>query len=168
MRPPRARSALLVLLAAAAVALVTYGVLEPAGSTTSRRAAPALPRTTLFGPPVTLAALRGHPAVVIFWASWCPGCHREAPAVERFARSAAGRGRVITVDYSDGGDWHGFVRRYAWSVPVFADRDGTLGAAYGINGLPATVILDARGRIAATSVLPQTVSSLTRALETGA
>ena len=50
---------------------------------------------------MTLADLRGHPFAVAFWASWCPGCHTEAPALERFATSPSGRGKVVAIDYSD-------------------------------------------------------------------
>jgi cytochrome c biogenesis protein CcmG, thiol:disulfide interchange protein DsbE len=161
-RPLNRRFVLLVGLGALAVALVAFGVLRPAS--TKPREAPALPARTLAGKPVTLAGLRGHSTAVVFWASWCGDCHVEAAAVERFARSAAGRGRVIGVDYSDGGDWRKFLHEYDWSFPVFGDPDGTLGAAFGIHALPTTVVLDARGRIVSSSAAVQTVSSLTRAL----
>jgi cytochrome c biogenesis protein CcmG, thiol:disulfide interchange protein DsbE len=164
MRLLRHRLALRATLAAVAGAAVAYGVFQPAGGG-ARRAAPALPATTLAGRAVTLAQLRGRPALIVFFASWCPGCHQEAPAVERFARSAAARGHVVAVDYDDYGDWRAFLRRYGWTVPVFGDRDGTLGAAYGISGLPATVVLDASGRIVSTSASPQTVASLRSALQ---
>ena len=34
----------------------------------------------------------GRPALVVFWASWCEPCAREAPALERFSLSPFGRG----------------------------------------------------------------------------
>jgi len=162
MRLPRRRLALQLALVAVAAAALAYGLSRPAS--TRRIEAPALPRTTLAGAPVTLAQLRGHAEVIVFFASWCGGCHREAPAVARFAGSRAGRGRVIAIDYDDYGDWRAFLRQYRWSIPVFGDRDGILGAAYGINGLPATVVLDSGGRIVSTSARPQTYGSLERAL----
>ena len=82
---------------------------------------------------MTLAELRGHPAAVVFWASWCTDCHVEASAVERFARSAAGRGRVVGVDYDDGGDWRAFLRTHGWRFPVARRRRAAaIGAAFGI------------------------------------
>ncbi len=160
------RHALRIALAALAVALLAYGLL--AHPATTRRAAPPLPTRTLSGPPTTLAMLRGHAAVVIFWASWCDDCKHEAPAVARFARSAAGRGHIVAIDYADGGDWSAFLRRYGWSFPVLADRSGEVGAAFRIPALPATVFLDPGGRIVSTSDGAQTVRSLTQGLAAAA
>jgi cytochrome c biogenesis protein CcmG, thiol:disulfide interchange protein DsbE len=159
------RLALRAALVALALALLAYGVIEQASS--SRRRAPALPARAVSGATVTLAQLRGHTAAVVFFATWCGDCHKEATAVARFAHSATGRGRVIAVDYSDGGDWRAFVHAYDWSFPVFGDRDGTLGDAYRVEALPTTVIIDARGRIAQTSARVQTVASLTSELAAG-
>jgi peroxiredoxin len=159
------RLALRAALGALALALLAYGVLDHASS--SRRAAPALPARAVSGETVTLAHLRGHAAAVVFFATWCGDCHEEAAAVARFARSARGRGRVIAVDYSDGGNWRAFVHSYDWSFHVFSDRDGTLGDAYRVEALPTTVIIDARGRIAQTSARVQTVASLTSELAAG-
>jgi cytochrome c biogenesis protein CcmG, thiol:disulfide interchange protein DsbE len=145
-----------------AIALLVAGLL--AHASTARRRAPALPRQTLSGTPTTLAELRGRPAVVLFWAPWCTPCQHEATAVERFARSSAGRGRIVAVDDDYGGGWRGFVRRYGWTLPVLADANLTVGDAYAIPGLPTTVFLDRNGRIAAMSSGAQTLASLTRGL----
>ncbi len=113
-------------LLAAAVALAVFGLASsqsPAGG----RLAPGLPRERLSGAPVTLASLLagagGRPALVVFWASWCGPCAEEAPALERFYRSAAGRGRLVGVDWSDplSADARSFVRRYGWTFPVLRD-----------------------------------------------
>jgi thiol-disulfide isomerase/thioredoxin len=161
------RYALRVALAALILALLAYGLLAHASN--RRQLAPALPTHTLSGQPTTLSELRGHAAVVVFWASWCPGCKAEASAVERFARSPAGRGRVVAIDYSDGGNgWRGFLRQYAWTFPVLADPDGVTGDAFRIHFLPTTVFLDPEGRIAATAAGAQSVASLTRGLAAAA
>jgi cytochrome c biogenesis protein CcmG, thiol:disulfide interchange protein DsbE len=160
------RHALRVALVALALALLSYGLLSRAA--TARRRAPALPTTELRGSPVTLAALRGRPAVVVFFASWCPDCKHEAAAVERFARSATGRGRVVAIDYDDGGDWRGFLQRYGWSFPVLSDSSGQTGAAFRIPFLPTVVFLDAEGRIVSTSSVTQTVASLEHGIASAA
>jgi cytochrome c biogenesis protein CcmG, thiol:disulfide interchange protein DsbE len=133
------------------------------------RVAPALPRERLAGPPTSLATLRaaahGRPALVVFWASWCEPCRREAPAVERFALSAAGRGRVVGVDWSDEAQSaRRFVHEYRWSFPNLRDGEGTDGYAYGLTGLPTTFVIGADGRIEATLRGPQTEQTLGRAL----
>ena len=160
------RYALRTVLSVVILALLAAGLLGHAS--TARRRAPALPSRTVSGRPTTLAELRGHAAAVVFWASWCPACKTEAGAVERFARTPAGRGRVIAIDYSDGGDWRSFLRDYRWSFPVFADPSGTLGDAFRIHSLPSTVFLDADGRIASTSAAPQTLASLASGLSAAA
>src|SRR5436309_3364866 len=38
------------------------------------------------GGALDLAALRGKPVVLNFWASWCDPCRQEADVLERFAR----------------------------------------------------------------------------------
>ena len=155
------RRAIRLAVGAVALGLLAYGLLHHAPA---RSAAPPLPAKRLAGAEVSLSRLRGHAFVVVFWASWCLGCRNEATAVERFARSAAGRGRVVTIDYQDGGDWRAFLSRYHWRLPVFQDLDGFTGDAYGIAALPATVFLDSNGKIVARSSGTQTVATLTRGL----
>jgi thiol-disulfide isomerase/thioredoxin len=163
----RLRSAgLLGLAAAALAALVVFG-LAP-GKTVIGRIAPALPRERLAGTPLSLAALlagaHGRPSVVVFWASWCGPCVREAPALERFSR-AGGHGRIVGVDWSDARTGAlAFIRRYGWTFPTVRDSEGRVGNAYGMTGLPTIYVLDGRGRIRLTLRGPQTEASLSRAL----
>lgn len=178
-RVRRGRVALWLLAPAVLIALLAVG-LAGKGATAGRRA-PALPAQALVGRPVTLAALLGaggsagsaassgggeHAALVLFWASWCTPCQQEAPAVERFARSAAGRGRIVGVDYGENerGPPRAFLRRYGWSFPNLRDPDARAGGAYDLANLPSTFVIDAHGRIRETLRGPQTEASLTRAL----
>jgi len=146
-------------------ALAVFGL--AASGSSSGRAAPALPRERLAGAPVTLSSLvaGGRPALVVFWASWCGPCEREAPALERFATDSQGRGRVIGVDWSDGlAGARSFIARYRWTFPNLRDSEGTVGNAYHLIGLPTTFVLDAHGRIRSVLRGPQDEASLARAL----
>jgi cytochrome c biogenesis protein CcmG/thiol:disulfide interchange protein DsbE len=154
----------LVICAAVIVALFLFGFRSEGGR--EGRVAPALPSTSLNGPPVTLAAFRGKPVFVVFWASWCGPCHDEAPALERFSRSAAGRGHLVGVDWNDPqiGQARTFIRHYRWTFPVLRDSEGFIGGRYGLANLPTTFLIDASGRIRETLPGPQTEHSLQTAL----
>jgi thiol-disulfide isomerase/thioredoxin len=118
---------------------------------------------------VTLASLlagaHGKPALVVFWASWCGPCAQEAPALERFSETAAGRGRIVGVDWSDGRSGAvQFLRRYAWTFPNLRDAEGLVGNSYGLTGLPTTFVIDPDGRIHTALRGPQSERSLRSAL----
>jgi thiol-disulfide isomerase/thioredoxin len=156
------------LALAAAVALTVIGLSSDRSAQV--RAAPALPRESLVGPAVTLAGLeRGagsHGSLVVFWASWCGPCVREAPAFERFATSPAGRGRLVGVDWSDAlSGARAFIRRYGWTFPVLRDGEGVVGNDYRLTVLPTTFVLDGKGHIRAELRGPQSEASLQRALQ---
>jgi thiol-disulfide isomerase/thioredoxin len=165
--PRRLRLLGWTLVAVGAIAaLAVFGL---ASHPLSGRAAPALPSERLAGAPATLASLLagtgGRPALVVFWASWCGPCAREAPALERFSQSPAGKGRIVGVDWSDAlSGAHAFVRQYRWSFPVLRDGEGTVGNAYRLTGLPTTFVVDAHGRIRAVLRGPQSERSLQTAL----
>jgi thiol-disulfide isomerase/thioredoxin len=158
----------LALVAIAIAALVVFGLASV--HSTVGRAAPALPRERLVGPPVTLATLRtagaGHPVLVSFWASWCGPCAREATALERFSLSPSGRGRLVGVNWSDARSGaRSFIRRYGWTFSNLRDAEGTVGNDYHLSGLPTTFVVDSSGRIRAELRGPQDVASLKRAAE---
>jgi len=155
------------LLVIAALALAARVGLSSSSAT--GRLAPALPREALVGAHLSLtrvlAGAGGRPVLVVFWASWCGPCAQEAAALEHFSKSAAGRGRIVGVDWSDPlNGARAFVRRHAWTFPNTRDAEGTVGSAYRLTGLPSTFVIDSHGRIRATLRGPQSERSLTRAL----
>lgn len=164
------RLRLLAVAFVCVAAIAAAAVFGLASHPASGRPAPALPREALAGHPVTLTGLLagagGRPALVVFWASWCGPCAQEAPDLERFYRSAAGRGRLVGVDWSDPvtGAARSFMRRYGWTFPNLRDAEGTVGNDYRLSGLPNTFVLDARGRIREVLNGPQTFDSLAAAL----
>ncbi len=155
-------------IAAAIAILIVFGLSSSRSASVGRKA-PALPSERVAGAPATLAQLlasaHGRATLITFWASWCGPCAKEAPALERFSQSAAGQGRLVGVDWSDGlSGAREFVARHGWTFPVLRDAEGTVGNDYRLTGLPTTFVLDASGRIRDVLRGPQTPSTLTRAM----
>jgi thiol-disulfide isomerase/thioredoxin len=160
---PRARWAAVGVLAVAAV--VGVEIASGGGSDQAGRAAPPLPAKALRPPGVDLAGLRGKPALVDFFASWCDPCAEEAPTLRKLSAALAGKATVVAVDWDDaGGAARAFVRKHRWTFPVLADTSGAAGEKYGLSGLPTSFVLDPRGRIVATFRGPQSEATLRRAL----
>jgi cytochrome c biogenesis protein CcmG/thiol:disulfide interchange protein DsbE len=153
----------------AVAAIVVAELASGGGSKQTGRAAPPLPTKALRPPAVGLAALRGKPALVDFFASWCEPCGAEAPTLRALSRAVAGEANVVAIDWDDAGAAaRAFVRKHGWTFPVLADTDGTAGEKYGLVGLPTSFVLDPHGRIVATFRGPQSEATLRRALREAA
>ena len=166
-RGPR-RLLLIALVIVAVAVLAVFGLASNRSASLGRKA-PALPREHLAGPNVTLASVlasaHGRATLVVFWASWCGPCVREAPAIERFSESSSGRGRVVGVDWSDAlSGARSFIAHHAWTFANVRDSEGTVGNAYRLTGLPTTFVLDSSGHIRAALRGPQDAGTLARAM----
>ena len=122
--------------------------------------------TDLDGRDLDLATLRGKPAVVVVWGSWCTPCRAEAPDVVEAARRLKGEADVVGVNIRDPSTSQAksFVRRFAVPYPSFYSPDGQALLAFSgtltPNSIPSFVVLDAQGRVAASiiGVLPSTTT----------
>jgi peroxiredoxin len=127
------------------IALVIVGVRAYTTRGTVSGPAPSIEAQAVDGAPVSLAALRGEPVMVHFWATWCPICRAEQGSVAAIARDH----RVVTVAMQSGDATT--VRRYLreqdWQVPAVADEDGALSRAFGVRAVPATFFVDRQGQV---------------------
>ncbi len=155
----------LALLTAAVIAGLIIVELATSGSGQSARPAPALPSQVLHGPSVDLESLRGRPALINFWASWCTPCREEAPSLARLARDVKGTARVVGVDWNDTtSNARDFIKQHHLTYPILRDGSSTVGERFGLTGLPTTFVLDSDGRIVRTLRGPQTPATFRAAL----
>ena len=160
----RGRAIGLGVLACVVVGVVGAELLT-AGGSSSARPAPQLPDQVLAGPRVDLASLRGKPALVNFWASWCPPCRQEAPELKRFDETLGDKANLVGVDWNDTTDnAKKFIAQAGWQYPILRDPSQAVGTAYGLGGLPTTFVLNSQGQIVETLRGPQTAAKLRAAL----
>ena len=136
---------ILVLLAACSSGAATEG---PAVETLSG-VAPALGGETLTGEVLDPADLAGHVLVVNLWATWCGPCEREQPILAEAARAhQAGGVAFLGIDERDDPDAaRRWLERYDVPYPSLSDPSGYLAYRFGAPFLPATIVIDADGRL---------------------
>jgi peroxiredoxin len=102
------------------------------------------------GRTVQLSDLRGSVVLLNFWATWCPPCQEEVPALSRLNERLAGTAfRMVTISIDEGGSSavESFFRASGYRLPTLLDPADTVGKLYGITGVPETFIIDPQGVI---------------------
>ena len=158
-----------VLLAAALVGLLSYGVAQRGEDTSLAAALARGERVPAPEPDNALALLggadgdarsvadfRGKVVVLNVWASWCDPCTTELPLLERTQKRISPRGgTVVGLNARDvSSDALEFVRRFDLTFPSLRDRDAELAREYGAQKYPETFVLDRRGRVVAKRIGP--------------
>jgi thiol-disulfide isomerase/thioredoxin len=103
------------------------------------------------GGTLSMAALRGRPLVVNFWATWCPPCVKEMPQLDRFHKQYSSRGwQVVGLAIDNAKAVEEFLRKTPVGFPIgLGGLHGTqLARALGnVHGaLPFTAVFAANGR----------------------
>jgi thiol-disulfide isomerase/thioredoxin len=113
----------------------------------------------------SLARHRGQVVLLNIWATWCPPCREEMPALQRFARENAGRVVVLGVDQ---GESAGVARAYAKergvTFPILVDEQQQYGRAYSALGMPTSVIVGRDGRVIKGVDGPMTIEMMREAV----
>ena len=107
--------------------------------------APPLSGRLLDGRQVSLADYRGAPLLVHFWATWCPVCRLEEGGIEAVSE----RWPVVTVATGSGEaeEVRAYLRGQGVSLPVLVDPGGEIARRWGVQGVPASFVLDGGGRV---------------------
>jgi cytochrome c biogenesis protein CcmG/thiol:disulfide interchange protein DsbE len=152
-RPVKLTTQVLVLACVAGLlALLVWKLTHQEHAPRVGAMAPGFTLRRLVGPgEVSLAAYRGRPVVLNFWASWCNPCKSEAAVLERDWTRYRDRGVVfLGVDYHDlAPDARSFVRHHALTFPMLEDGSGRVTGSYGISQVPETYVLSREGRVVA-------------------
>jgi len=142
--------------------------LQPGEAPMDGRPAPDLALALFSGETLHLGDLRGRPAVVAFWASWCGPCRQEAPVLARVWRDYRDRVAFVGVAVEDETSRaRAYLQEFGLAFPAGLDGHGTLAQTFGVEGIPAKYFLDREGRLVRRFVGPipeQTLRSLLDAL----
>ena len=107
-------------------------------------------RSVSGGSDIKLSSFTDKPTLLVFYASWCPHCQKEAPTLQRLYTELGPKGlNVVGVDVDQQiSDAQSFVKTYRISFPVAhgnpSAHSSTLDT-YGISGVPTVYVLDKGG-----------------------
>ena len=121
--------------------------LQPApDANVTRSAVVSFSLGALDGRTYSLSDHQGQPVILNFWATWCPPCEREMPAITRFVREHPDV-NVLSINVGETADVIGpwLEERNIGGFPVLLDLDTQVSANYGAINIPVTYGLDTNG-----------------------
>ena len=96
---------------------------------------------------ISLSNFHGHFLVVNFWASWCPPCRKEMPALAQVAHQLKGTVDFVGLDTQDQRSAGlAFAKSTHVHYPLAFDTV-QVGSSYGVYGLPTTFFVSPSGQI---------------------
>lgn len=155
---PKQRRVLLTLILLAGLAWIASSADRTGTSTAGRIPAPQkgflAPDFTLSTPggeEISLATFRGKPVLVNFWATWCPPCRAEMPAIQRAYTEYAPQGLIVlgvnSTAQDNPLDIAPFITEYGLTFPILLDETGEVARKYELASLPSTFFVGRDGVI---------------------
>lgn len=99
---------------------------------------------------VQLSALKGNVIFLNFWATWCDPCKDEMPSMETLYQRYKERDFIllaIAVEERNPDPARRFIQKNRYRFPVLLDPPGKTLDLFGIHRIPATIIIDRKGRM---------------------
>ena len=113
--------------------------------------APSFSLGDMEGESHALGDYRGKVILLNFWATWCPPCRHEMPAMERLYQRFRERGFVVLAINQWEDPDHVFAYTGALDVfpsfPILFDPKSSVSQEYGVKGLPTSFVIDRKGRL---------------------
>jgi len=113
--------------------------------------APDFELKTTTGETIKLSDLRGQAVLVNLWATWCPPCRAEMPAIEKVYNEYKDDGLVVLAVNMTHQDTFSniapFIAEYGLTFPILLDETGGVGKDYQLRSLPSSFFIDRDGII---------------------
>jgi len=140
---PRFGHAALIVLAALVPTSLAWSV-APGQTAPACSAAPIDGGRT-----ASLADYRGKVVYLDFWASWCAPCRESFPFMNELQGDLADKGlQIIAVSVDKtADDARRFLERYPAKFTIVLDTKGACPAAFGLEGMPSSYIIDRTGAV---------------------
>ena len=110
------------------------------------------------GKHLSLGAFRGKIILLNVWATWCPPCRKEMPALDRLEQTLGGPRFGVIALSTDSSGLQGVKAFYESlglkSLRVFLDEEGSAMRDFRIIGLPTTLLIDEQGQEIARKIGP--------------
>lgn len=105
--------------------------------------------TNLNGAPQDLSQFKGKALVINFWASWCPPCRQELPALNQVQALVKGDNiQMLAVNIGDKpAAAQQFLADYPIDFTVWLDENATSFKAWSVKGLPTTLLIQSDGSV---------------------
>jgi peroxiredoxin len=109
--------------------------------------APDFELKTLDGRNVKLSDLQGKKVILNFWATWCPPCEAEMPAMEKYYKEAPKDVVILAVNIDPQLDVQGFIDKKGITFPIPLDEKDEVNSLYQVISIPTTYFIDTKGVI---------------------
>ncbi|MES9990393.1 MAG: TlpA disulfide reductase family protein [Candidatus Thiodiazotropha sp.] len=98
---------------------------------------------------VTLKSYKGMVVLLDFWASWCEPCRASFPWMNRMQAKYSAQGlQVIAINLDkDPALAEAFLNKIRVEFAIAFDPEGKVASLYGLQGMPASFLIDQQGRI---------------------
>lgn len=113
--------------------------------------APDFTLKTPAGETITLSSLRGQTVMINFWATWCPPCRAEMPAIEKMYNEYKDQGFIVLAVNNTFQDdplaVTPFAAEYNLTFPILLDETAEVSRAYQLRSLPSSYFINRYGII---------------------
>ena len=113
--------------------------------------APDFTLETIEGKTVRLSDYRGQTVLLNLWATWCPPCRAEMPAIQKMHEEYKDQGFIVlalNMTYQDTpSNVEPFIQEYDLTFPVLLEPSGQVAAQYELRSLPSSFFIDKNGII---------------------
>jgi peroxiredoxin len=141
--------AALVILIGVLMSVRNRPTATPAGPARVGAAPSNFTLTDLSGKQVRLSDYAGRPVLINAWATWCPPCKAEMPALHDFYRAHQAEGfTLLAVNAGEApAQVSSFIRQMGFTFPVLLDPNTAVLTELGVRGFPTSIIVGRDGTV---------------------